>query len=474
MTEIDYEIISSEKQFDFLQNACVELVENLKNLCDPAACRKPVVLGLMRNSPIAAAIEHCAMSRDLIWSSLPSKCVQSTEFIAQSLELLEPDAVIVDNTKIIDCLKRWTQVSTHEKLGIHTIIRRTKKAARNYQLPLDICKIRFTSGSSGLPKLAAYTKRQLDQICANISKTLPLNESQKLILPMPLSWAAGSLLPPALQNGMQVCIQEQLDLSVLLDGNAKRDLFIFLTPSIARSLCRRMQSVKFSSRNRITWLLAGEPTSFDTVHRLMAIAKNSRIHVAFGMSEASLPILFKPDANVMCSDSKHEVFCSLGKLSQGYRKSSLSYDTGEARRGRLVVRGSQVASNVISHNGNNFVLNSEIDSDDLFEMSAGEYWYRGRSNSILHTSGGMVPATLLEGYIESALLDVRRCIASLNATGKLVIHYETIRSDSSVKARDIYDLTETAIAKYGWQAKVANCVSRKIKTTFTGKKIRNG
>lgn len=191
-----------------------------------------------------------------------------------------------------------------------------------------IRRLRYSSGSAGEPKAVAYTDRTLSAMLDMISESVLEDGAWTVVHGLPITWASGSLIAPALCRGGKSVILDAWDPERFTRAVAREEHALsLLTPGLLAVLAR------YSETNGTAWarsldrvLLAGGPTPVWTMRRAWKLfTPGTEFVVTLGQTEASFPITWHPVVEEDVAEGKRgPAVVPLGPFSRHYRGSTVS------------------------------------------------------------------------------------------------------------------------------------------------------
>lgn len=303
----------------------------------------------------------------------------------------EPD----DNAKALPT-RKWMKFDDDRR---HYLL--FESLSKRPELPSRVFRGRITSGTLSGPKLVCYTASQLRAVHDNLYLELLGDCVEPLvIIGLPICWAAGSFVVPALESGGTILLTQRLSYALLQGLEDNRECVIFATPRVARSLAKSWIKQSSSTATfRAKWVMAGQPLDWRTVDLVLQAFPNSTITNAFGMTEASLPITVQHNVEAINRIDHCDYLVPVGEVTQGYRDSEI-VGMLDTKPGELVVRGNAVAETVTSHQ-HNIRLTGQCHSGDLFLRRQGRLYYFGRLVGLPVDQGDLFPLPAVEASIEA-------------------------------------------------------------------------
>lgn len=199
-----------------------------------------------------------------------------------------------------------------------------------------IRRLRYTSGSAGEPKAVAYSDRTLATMLEMIAETVLDEQEWTVVHGLPITWASGSLIAPALHCGGRNVILESWDVDRFIRAVAREERVLsLLTPGLLAALTTYSETHGSGwARGLARVVLAGAPTPVWTMRRAWRLFPGStEFFVTLGQTEASFPITWHRVTEEDMEDSeKGPAVVPLGRFTRYYgRRSDIDGRSGEIR-----------------------------------------------------------------------------------------------------------------------------------------------
>ncbi len=277
--------------------------------------------------------------------------------------------------------------------------------------PDDEAVLLFTSGSSGLPKGAVLTHRNILSNIAQVSETSVLRLDDRLLTALPLFHSFGlamGLFFPLLTGKVFITVPSSLEYSKLAEA-ARRDLptVILSTPTFLSGYTRRICRDAFGT-------LRLAVTGAEKLRPEIASAFRERfgcdVMEGYGLTEAS-PVAAFNMPNPARGPGADSIQCgsrpgSVGRLMPGLACRLLDPDTGAetTRHGILALRGPNVLSRYLGGVDAEKFLGGWYITGDIVRIDAGGFVFiEGRRSRFSKIGGEMVSHTAVEEAIARVL-----------------------------------------------------------------------
>lgn len=314
----------------------------------------------------------------------------------------------------------------------------------------DIATVVFTSGTTGLPKAAAHFHRDLLAACDCWRHPLPIAPHEPMCSTSSMAFTYGltsNLLYPLRFRTSAVLLPKTTP-ELLLDAIARHRVAALVTvPTVLRKLLSQSPGAEVSTLAKC--FSSGEPLSRELWHAWHD-ATGNRIIEGFGSSELL--------TRVLSPSSEGEPAGSLGRAVPGYTVCLLD-EHGQAvppgGRGFLAVRGPTGCRYLGDEERQKaFVRNGWNVTSDLFDQDVeGCFWYIGRSDEVIVSSGYNIAAAEVEraiavhpSVLECAVVGVPDTARGMIVRACVVLRDR--REASEATARRIQEHVKATIAPY--------------------------
>ncbi|MEO7933812.1 MAG: class I adenylate-forming enzyme family protein [Chthoniobacterales bacterium] len=248
----------------------------------------------------------------------------------------------------------------------------------------DTSLLKVTSGTTGTPRLIAFTLAQILADSDNIFATMGLLESDVNYGAVPLSHSYGfsNLLTPLLTFGIPLVIsQDNLPQAMLAGLTNTRATVLAGIPVLYQSLTRLNLTLPPTVRLCIT---AGAPLSSE-VAREFHSQNGRKIHSFYGASECG----------GICYDASQEV-----DLPQGFVGQPMSGVEVELENERIAVRSAAVGLGYFPATENDSLLEGIFRPSDLVELTSWGFRITGRVSDFINITGKKLDPQTVETIIE--------------------------------------------------------------------------
>ncbi len=165
-------------------------------------------------------------------------------------------------------------------------------AERQQQLQAtDPINIQFTSGTTGSPKGATLTHRNLINNAFHCGQTLCVSPDDKLCLPLPLYHCFAMVLGNLcmlIQGGTLVYPSESFEpLAVLEAVNDEKCTVLHAVPSMFLAILSQPDFAKFDVKSLRTGISGGSSCPMELMERIINDMHMSELTIAYGMTETS-------------------------------------------------------------------------------------------------------------------------------------------------------------------------------------------
>ena len=211
--------------------------------------------------------------------------------------------------------------------------------------PYDPINIQFTSGTTGFPKGATLTHRNIVNNGYFIGEAMQLTEEDRLCIPVPLYHCFGMVLGnmACMTHGAaMVYPNDGFDaLSVLETVQAERCTGLHGVPTMFIAELDHPRFAEFDLSSLRTGIMAGSPCPIEVMKRVVSQMHLSEITIAYGMTETS-PVSCQSSTDTPLDKRVSTV----GKVHPHLEVKIVSPETGETvapgQSGELCTRGYSV------------------------------------------------------------------------------------------------------------------------------------
>lgn len=309
---------------------------------------------------------------------------------------------------------------------------------------------KVTSGTTGTPRLIAFTLVQILADSDNICTTMGLLNTDVNYGAVPLSHSYGfsNLLTPLLTQGIPLVVeQDNLPHAMIAGLTNTRATVLAGIPVLYQSLTRLGLDLPPTVRLCIT---AGAPLSSEVAREFHA-QNQRKIHSFYGASECG----------GICYDASEEV-----DLPQGFVGQPMSGVEVEWENGRITVRSAAVGLGYLPATENDPLMLGIFRPSDLVELTSRGYRITGRISDFINITGKKLDPQMVESIIERIPGVSRAIVCGVphERRGELAI---AIVETSMVAADDVLTICRQSLAP--WQVPSDIWLLEQIPVTERGK-----
>ncbi|MDE2133829.1 MAG: AMP-binding protein [Alphaproteobacteria bacterium] len=162
--------------------------------------------------------------------------------------------------------------------------------------PDDPINIQFTSGTTGAPKGATLTHRNILNNGANVSAAMGLTVADRLCIPVPLYHCFGMVLGvlDCIVHGTAMVFPGEIfdPISVLSTVQEERCTALFGVPTMFVAELNHPKFAQFDLSSLRTGIMAGAPCPIEIMKRVIGEMHMREITICYGMTETS-PVSFQ-------------------------------------------------------------------------------------------------------------------------------------------------------------------------------------
>lgn len=333
----------------------------------------------------------------------------------------------------------------------------------------DPCLIAFTSGTTGVPKGAIHTHKDLLAVCDTFSAHIVRPTCEDVFCgtpPLAFTYGLGGLLLFPLRVGASSILLETTQVSDLLAAVARfKATVCFTAPTAYRAMIENVRN--FDVRSLRVCVSAGEtlPSAL-----FEAFERETGIRLVDGIGSTEMLHIFISAAG---DDIRPG---ATGKVVPGYDATVVDDDGRELPAGTtgwLAVRGPTGCRYLDDTRQAQYVRSGwNITGDAYYRDADGYFWYQSRMDDLIVSSGYKIAAP----EVESAVLThpaVAECAVvgrPDDARGQIPVAFVVLRSGASPTRRlskTIQDHVKSRIAPYKYPRRIEFVAA--LPKTLTGK-----
>ncbi|QMV75327.1 AMP-binding protein [Comamonas piscis] len=323
--------------------------------------------------------------------------------------------------------------------------------------PYDPINIQFTSGTTGFPKGATLTHRNIVNNGYFIGEAMRLTEEDRLCIPVPLYHCFGMVLGnmACMTHGAaMVYPNDGFDaLTVLETVQAERCTGLHGVPTMFIAELDHPRFAEFDLSSLRTGIMAGSPCPIEVMKRVVSQMHLSQITIAYGMTETS-PVSCQSSTDTPLDKRVSTV----GKVHPHLEVKIVSAETGETvapgQSGELCTRGYSVMH---GYWGDEAKTREAIDADgwmhtgDLATMDAEGYVnIVGRIKDMVIRGGENIYPREIEEflYTHPQVQDVQVVGVPDNRFGEELCAWVIVKAGQSLDAEALRSYCKGRVAHY--------------------------
>ncbi|KIG02758.1 Long-chain-fatty-acid--CoA ligase [Burkholderia sp. MR1] len=233
-----------------------------------------------------------------------SKYLEMLQTLAPELADAEPNALHAARLPELRTVIRMGDTATPGMLNFDDVMRQGRAALDTARLdaleaklsPDDAINIQFTSGTTGNPKGATLTHRNIVNNARYIAMAMRLTEQDSLCIPVPLYHCFGMVLAvlACVSTGAAMIFPgEAFDpVATLAAVHEEKCTALHGVPTMFIAELDHPDFAKYDLSRLRTGIMAGSPCPIETMKRVVSTMHLAEITIAYGMTETS-PVSFQ-------------------------------------------------------------------------------------------------------------------------------------------------------------------------------------
>jgi len=233
-----------------------------------------------------------------------SKYLEMLQALAPELADAEPNALHAAKLPELRTVIRMGAGATPGMLNFDDVMRRGRAALDTARLDAleatlaadDAINVQFTSGTTGNPKGATLTHRNIVNNARYIAMAMRLTEADSLCIPVPLYHCFGMVLAvlACVSTGAAMVFPgEAFDpVATLAAVHEERCTALHGVPTMFIAELDHPDFAKYDLSRLRTGIMAGSPCPIETMKRVVSTMHLAEITIAYGMTETS-PVSFQ-------------------------------------------------------------------------------------------------------------------------------------------------------------------------------------
>ncbi len=340
----------------------------------------------------------------------------------------------------------------------------------------DVVNVQYTSGTTGFPKGAMLTHRNLLMNAYHVGRRLAFTDRDRLALPVPLYHCFGCVMGSlmcAVYGAAMVVPAESFDpLATLQAIQAERCTGVYGVPTMFIAELHHPQFATFDLSSLRTGIMAGSPCPIEVMREVVHKMGARDITIAYGLTEAS-PVITQTEA----SDSLEHRVGTVGRELPGLEVRVVTPGTLEpvpaGQPGELVVRGHGVMKGYYHKPAETAAVltpDGWLRTGDLAAQTAdGYYRITGRIKDMIIRGGENIYPREIEEflYTHPKVADVQVVGLPDEQYGEEVCAWVRPKADAGLSEEEVRDFCKGKIAHYKVPRYVV--LVNEYPTTVTGK-----
>lgn len=177
----------------------------------------------------------------------------------------------------------------------------------------DAINIQFTSGTTGMPKGATLTHRNIVNNAHFVTRTIDLSKTDRLCIPVPFYHCFGMVMGTlgCISKGAAMIIPSEgfEPLSTLRTLSEESCTAMYGVPTMFVAMLDHPDFDRFTFRHLRTGIMAGSPCPVEIMKRVQSTLNMDQVTIAYGMTETS-PVSFQSSVH----DSLQRRVSSVGQV----------------------------------------------------------------------------------------------------------------------------------------------------------------
>ena len=342
--------------------------------------------------------------------------------------------------------------------------------------PDDVASIQYTSGTTGFPKGAMLTHRNLLMNAFYTGQRQAFTDRDRLCIPVPLYHCFGCVMGTVacvIHGAAMVFPAESFDAGAALQGvEQERCTAIYGVPTMFIAELSHPRFMEFDLRSLRTGIMAGAPCPIEIMRQVVDKMGVQEMTIAYGLTEAS-PVITQTDT---ADDLEHRV-ATVGRCLPGLEAKIVAPGSDDplppGESGELMVRGhgnmkgyynkpKETAAALTPHGW--------LHTGDVAVQTPGGYYrITGRIKDLIIRGGENIYPREIEELLHGhpAILDVQVVGLPDERTGEEVAAWVRLRPGATLTEDEVRTYCRGRIAHY----KVPRYVAfvDEYPTTVTGK-----
>jgi fatty-acyl-CoA synthase len=343
-------------------------------------------------------------------------------------------------------------------------------------MPRDIANIQYTSGTTGFPKGAMLTHRNLLMNAYYVGERMAFGDAERLCLPVPMYHCFGCVmgtLACVVHGATMVIAAESFDPLATLEAiQQERCTALYGVPTMFIAELNHPRFAEFDLRSLRTGVMAGSPCPIEVMRQVVDRMGAREITIAYGLTEAS-PIITQTTPE----DDLEKRISTVGRAIPGADvrivRPGTWEDVPDGEDGELIVRSHGVMKGYYNKPAETAAVLSPdgwLRSGDIAARTPGGYYrITGRCKDMIIRGGENIYPREIEEYLYShpSIADVQVVGLPDEHMGEEICAWVRLKSGMQMTEEELRDFCQGKIAHF----KVPRYVVfvEEFPTTVTGK-----
>jgi fatty-acyl-CoA synthase len=270
----------------------------------------------------------------------------------------------------------------------------------------DVVNIQYTSGTTGFPKGAMLTHRNLLMNAYYVGQRLNFTYHDRLCIPVPFYHCFGCVMGTlmcAIYGAAMVVPAEGFDPLATLEAiERERCTAVYGVPTMFIAQLNHAEFPKFDLNSLRTGIMAGSPCPIEIMRAVVERMGTRELTIAYGLTEAS-PVITQTEAD----DSLEHRVTTVGKPLPGLEVQIVSTGSGDSvargQQGELMVRGHGVMKGYYkkpTETAEVLTADGWLHTGDVaMETSDGYYRITGRIKDVIIRGGENIYPREIEEFL---------------------------------------------------------------------------
>jgi fatty-acyl-CoA synthase len=324
-------------------------------------------------------------------------------------------------------------------------------------LPDDVVNVQYTSGTTGFPKGAMLTHRNLLMNAYHVGRRMAFTERDRLCIPVPFYHCFGCVMGTlmcAVHGSTMVVPAESFDpLATLQAIQDERCTGLYGVPTMFIAELNHPRFAEFDLTSLRTGVMAGSPCPIEVMRAVGERMGARELTIGYGLTEAS-PIITQ---TATTDDLEHRV-ATVGRLIPGVEARVVAPGSLDplppGEPGELIARGHGIMKgyyNKPAETAAAITPDGWLHSGDLaVETPDGYYRITGRIKDMIIRGGENVYPREIEEYLHThpAILDVQVVGLPDERFGEEICAWVRLRPGAALTEEQVRDFCRGRIAHY--------------------------